>query len=931
MDNLRLQVILQAVDKFTAPFKSALSGANKLSAAISQTKGEIKGLEQTQRGLAQLTELQERAGQAADKIGKLTINMEGWRHAQAMAAEKSKVLRAQIKTVREEMAGLSTGMKFANNPEAVARYTAMFTDASNRLHGLNRELEWSSSKQKEMAKKVREGNASLLTLNRTTDTTREHIARLGDELHSAGVDTNRLADEEQRLKSKLQSTNQTLDAQQRKMQLVSEQQRRLTAAQQGYERARQLQSRLAGTGAGLLATGAATGAVAIKPVLDYAQAEDAATGLKVAMMGAGGQVQKEFGAINDLATQLGNRLPGTSADFQNMMSALIKQGISAQAILGGVGEATAYLAVQMKLPYEQAADFSAQLQDATRTGEQDMMRLMDTIQRTYYTGVDPTWMLQGYAKLSAGLDTIRQKGLAGAQAMAPLLAMANQAGMTDGGSAGNALTKIFRKALDTDNVSKAVAAARKSYGVAISLDFSNGQGEFGGMEQLFEQLAQLKDLSTSVRNGILTDIFGDDAETSQMLSIMINKGMAGYREMEGKMAKQADLQTRVNAQLGTLKNLWDAATGTFTNALVLFGEAVAPELKDLVDWLGRMSERLGTWAKDNPILANRLMKTAGAIAAVTVAAGGLALAASAVLGPFAMLRFSAVTLGLRLPMVGSTLQMLLSPLRMLTTGVIQLGAALLATPVGWILAAIAAIAVAALLIYKYWEPIKAFFAGVWQGLREGLDSTFTALAGALAPLKPLWDGLVGMLQVVWDWFGRLVEPIHATKAELQAATDMGKRFGEGLAAAITFAIDVVTAPIKWLIDSLKWVMDATRWLMGNDIAGMASAQVAAQTQAIAQSPALANGYLTGNYGQPATAGSYGYNTGGNPPAMVTNYQPLRPATQTRVVDNSLNAPITIHAAPGMDTDQVGRIVEQKLQQAQQRQAARQRARIGDID
>lgn len=55
------------------------------------------------------------------------------------------------------------------------------------------------------------------------------------------------------------------------------------------------------------------------------------------------------------------------------------------------------------------------------------------------------------------------------------------------------------------------------------------------------------------------------------------------------MKDQANLQSRVNTQLGTLKNLWDAALGTFTNALVAFGEAVAPEVKALVTWIGELS------------------------------------------------------------------------------------------------------------------------------------------------------------------------------------------------------------------------------------------------------------------------------------------------------------------------------------------------------
>lgn len=98
----------------------------------------------------------------------------------------------------------------------------------------------------------------------------------------------------------------------------------MSAARAAYDRTRATQGAMASTGAGLMATGAAVGALTLKPVVEYAQAEDAATGLKVSMMGAGGAVHK-FGAISDLATKLGNQLPGTTAEFQNMMSTLISK------------------------------------------------------------------------------------------------------------------------------------------------------------------------------------------------------------------------------------------------------------------------------------------------------------------------------------------------------------------------------------------------------------------------------------------------------------------------------------------------------------------------------------------------------------------------------------------------------------------------------
>ncbi|RZX99965.1 phage tail tape measure protein, partial [Escherichia coli] len=57
---------------------------------------------------------------------------------------------------------------------------------------------------------------------------------------------------------------------------------------------------------------------------------------------------------------------------------LVRQGIPAENILGGVGKATAYLAVQLKKTPEAAAEFAAKMQDATGTASEDMMGLFDT-------------------------------------------------------------------------------------------------------------------------------------------------------------------------------------------------------------------------------------------------------------------------------------------------------------------------------------------------------------------------------------------------------------------------------------------------------------------------------------------------------------------------------------------------------------------------
>ncbi|MBP7607499.1 MAG: phage tail tape measure protein, partial [Giesbergeria sp.] len=179
----------------------------------------------------------------------------------------------------------------------------------------------------------------------------------------------------------------------------------------------------------------------------FMPAENSETQLRASMMTSTGAVGPEFQQILDLATRLGDRLPGTTADFIDMMTMLRRQGMTSKAILGGLGESAAYLGIQLRMPVTAAAEFASKMQDATQTAEGDMMGLMDTIQRAYYLGVDPTNMLQGFTKISAVMPFLGEKGLQASKMLAPLLVMMDQTGMA-GESAGNAIRKVAQLSLD---------------------------------------------------------------------------------------------------------------------------------------------------------------------------------------------------------------------------------------------------------------------------------------------------------------------------------------------------------------------------------------------------------------------------------------------------------------------------------------------------
>lgn len=592
----------------------------------------------------------------------------------------------------------------------------------------------------------------------------KELTGMAQEFNKAGIQMDRLNSEESELKNKIHLTTMELNKQKEALS-------RHEKAQKKYE---EMQTRM-NKASELAKKGLAVSAVAIAgmgySLKQYEDAEDAAMGLRVSMMQANGQVAKEYGEINKLANSLGTKLPGTTADFQNMMAVLIQQGISAKAILGGVGVAAGYLGVQMKMPFEEAAEFAAKMQDATKTAEKDMLSLMDVIQRSYYLGVDKGNMLQGFSKLSAGMKTIKQEGLEGAKAMAPLLVMADQAAMA-GESAGNAFSKIFKSMMDTDGIKKALKDSK----TGLTMNFTDGKGEFGGLDNMYKQLEKLKGLSTEKRLPILGDMFGNDAETIQALNLLIDKGKTGYDEVVAKMQAQADLQTRVNAQLSTLKNLKDAAGGTFTSLLALFGEQLAPQFKSMIEGFTSTTEKVTAWAQANPGLANTIAKVAGGAALLIGGLSALSIGAIAIFGPMMMVAkgFGVVALAAK-----------------------GMSMALLTNPITWIVLGIAG---AALLIYKNWAPISGFFVGIWNTIKTAFNGGIKGISALIINWSPIGLFYSAFAKVL-SWFG----------VDLPAKfTGFGAMILEGLKNGILSKVnavkDAITGAVSGVIEKAQGIL-----------------------------------------------------------------------------------------------------------------------------
>ncbi len=844
--NLKLEVVLQAIDRATRPIKAITQGSVGLGRALKESRDQLKVLQAQQGDISSWRAMRTAAKQTEDALG---------------------AARERVKTLGQQMQ--ATGVP-----------------------------------TRQMTRDLKSAIREATNLKREHQQNQIQLQGMRSKLDAAGISTRNLSTHERDLRTRIEQTNRSMAEQENRLKRVTRQQQSLAKAKQQYERSQQLAGSMAAGGAAGLASGYAIASPLQGIVNAFAPAENAATQLRVSMMESDGSVSADFQKITDLATQLGDRLPGTTADFQEMMTMLRRQGISARSILGGTGEAAAYLGVQLQMGVTAAAEFAAKMQDATRTSEKDMMSLMDTIQRAYYSGVDPTNMLQGFSKISPVMSIINKEGLEAANMLAPLLVMMDQTGMA-GESAGNAFRKVFQGAMNNDKIQDVLQGLKASKGISLDLDFTDGKGEFAGIENLYDQLDKLKGLTTQDRLTLIKDLFGDDAETLQVLNTLMSKGVAGYQEVEAKMQAQADLRKRVNEQLATLTNTIEAAQGSWSNAMAEIGAAVAPQLKEIINGLGNVAVRIKDWVKANPGLTTTLFKAAAGLALLLTVGGALSVMIASVLGPFAMVRYGLMLLATQ----GATA---VGALKAIGTVLLWIGRLAMANPIGLL---ITALVVGAYLIYKNWDAVKAYFASTWAEIQA-------AFAGGI--------GGIGALLLNWSPLGLLYKAFATTLSYLGVElpskfTDFGGMLMDGLVNGISAGLGRVknaitgagSATIDWFKQKLG-IHSPSRvfaQLGGFTMDGLTQGLAAGESGVLGQIAHTADQLSSNSFGPG------GITFDGRPAISKRSSQPVSSAGDT------IN--ITINAAPGQDAQALARAVAQELDKRERAKGARQRSALYD--
>ncbi|EJB3412062.1 phage tail tape measure protein [Salmonella enterica] len=714
-------------------------------------------------------------------IDKLTRPVETARQSVGSLADSLKKTQADIKSLGTQ------SRAFSRLRENFTRTTEKIQKTQRTLNGLRQSQQAGNAMTDKQREHIVQLAAKLDRLNEVRTREKEKLREASREMVRHGIT---LSGSDRTIQSAIRRTEQythTLDAERQML-------ARVTKARAQYDRMQQVAGRLRGGGAVALGAATAAGYGAgqfLAPAVSFDR--------EVSRVGALTRLDKsdpQFAALREQAKKLGAETQFTSRDAASGQAFLAMAGFTPQAIQAALpGVLNMALAGGMDLG--ESADIGSNILSQFHLDPGEMDRVSDVLTAAF-TRTNTDLVNIGEAMKYAGTG-MAGLGVSVEQTTAMIGVMAN-VGLR-GSIAGTGLQATFSRlaaptgkavsALKELGVSVADATGKMRPAEVVLADIYKSVKKYGDVDQL----------------SFFKDIAGEEAAKSFQALVQsagsgeLQKLLAELKSSRGETAAVA--KKMADNLDGDLKNL-DSAWEGFR---IQIEELVDGALRGLVQGISNIVGAMTAWARENPELTKALLTVGGSALALTAISGGLSLAVGLLLGPVAKLRlgFELLTgtrgLGRAIPLFTQ----LRAVWGVITGAVSVLGGALslLLSPIGLIGAAFVA---AGVLIWRYWEPIKAFFAGFFSWVWEAL----TPLRDAFSTLSPVFDLIGNGIKSVRDWFTRLLEPATTSKETLEKCASAGKTFGRVLGTALTtllWPLQQLMTGVGWLLEKLGLIPD----------------------------------------------------------------------------------------------------------------------------
>ncbi|MHC2597794.1 TP901 family phage tail tape measure protein [Kluyvera sp. 1366] len=815
-NNLKVQVLLNAVDKASRPFKAVEKATKGLASEIRRTQANIK-------------ELDAQAGK-----------IEGFRKASAQLA----VTQQSLKNAKAEAAALAVAFRNTERPTA---------------------------QQARALEKARQAAAELQT---KSNSLRLSVQQQREALKAAGISTRNLSSEQQRLKSASAMATLSLSRQKQELQRLNAQQERLNRTSERYRRGQELSAKVRNTGAagiGAATVGAMAAKTLLTPGFDFAQKNSELQ----AVLGLS-KDSAEMKALRAQARQLGDTTAASSDDAAGAQIIIAKGGGDAAAIQA-VTPVTLNMALANKRTMEENAGLLMGMKSAFQLSNDKVAHIGDVLSMTMNkTAADFDGLSDA---LTYAAPVAKNAGVSIEQAAAMVGAL-HDAKITGSMAGTGSRAVLSRLQAPTGQAYKAIS----ELGIKTADKKGNTRPIFTILKEMQASFDRNK-LGTGQRAEYMKTIFGEEASSSAAVlmaaasSGKLDQLTVSFKASDGKTAELVEvMQDNLGGDLKQLQSAYEAI-GTD-----LFDQQDSG-LRKLTQGTADYLLKIDNWIKANPEVASGLGKIAGAGLIIVGVLGAIGLVAWPVIAGVNLLIAGAGLLGTAFSIAGGSI------------------AAALGTITLPVVAVAAAIVAGALLVRKYWEPISAFI----SGMAEGVTAAMGPIGDSFGTLTPIFAAVGDKIKWLWDWFGKLLEPVKSTQSELASAGEMGKKFGNMLAEALkipSHALDQLRNGIDWVLEKLGIIDTKSDGLKDK-----------------VPSP------------DPMATGGAGVNTGGLQYSLATGGAPYRPVSAPSAaggyIDSSQNSyQYDIHMHPGMTKDDALALMAQHQAREQRNQQAKNRSKMG---
>ncbi|EJQ5011972.1 phage tail tape measure protein [Escherichia coli] len=663
---------------------------------------------------------------------------------------------------------------FERARDAVSKADAGIVKARRQLNALNQLQRTGTVLSEKQQKLMQQLSTRLERLNESRTREIQKMRELGGELKRHGIS---LTGSDNTIQQAIRRTEQYNNQLERERQALA----RVTRARERYSRAQETAGKLKTGGALAIGAAAAGGYAAgrfLQPAIGF--------GKEMSRVQALTRIDKnspQFKALREQALKLGSETPFTASDAASGQSFLAMAGFTPQAIQAALpGVLNMALAGGVELG--ETADIGSNILTQFNLTADQMDRVGDTLTAAFTRTNTDLRALGETMKYTCPVAAKLGISLEEAAAMAGMLASNGLRGSDAGTAMRASLSRLA-------SPPKAAADALKELGVSVA----DARGKMRPMEDVLLDLYKATQKYGQVDQvSFFKDIAGEEAFVG--LQTLVAAAGSGElqkltRELQGARG-EVDRVAKVMADNldGDLKNLDSAWEGL----RIRISDLVDGPLRSVTQWLTRVLEKITSLAQAHPVLTRQLLIAGGALLAMTATIRSLSLVIGVLYGKLATLRlgFDILTRSMNVVRVLPALW------GMLTGSVSLLGGAIgaLFSPVGLIVAALAG---AAVLIWKYWDPIRAFFAGVFSGIMERL----TPLRETFERFGPVFDAIGSGISQVFNWFKSLLSPMESSKETLDKCTSAGEIFGNVLGGAL----QLVLTPAKMLLDTLAWILE----------------------------------------------------------------------------------------------------------------------------